>query len=214
MTFAPLPRLSWFCVKRLVTGNKKNCASSLMAHSIGPTGDRLSVDDPGFADVGGPVRHSAGPWHPNFGYGRRGWQASSVPTSRRCPLDTHHCNVPLARSTSHPAPWMLKAVTQPMHEALPTWRKIENLSRSLRDCRAKQGMYAMEKQTIVAAAAIAIALSTFDAGGQLASQAPAPILKEPYSLGFAEFMIFAQIRHSKLWFAGGCAQLGARRLSG
>ena len=60
----------------------------------------------------------------------------------------------------------------------------------------------MEKQTIVAAAAIAIALSTFDAGGQLASQAPAPILKEPYSLGFAEFMIFAQIRHSKLWLAG------------
>jgi hypothetical protein len=60
----------------------------------------------------------------------------------------------------------------------------------------------MKKATIVAAAAIAVASSTFDARGQPDSQAPATIPKEAYSLGFAEFMIFTQIRHSKLWFAG------------
>jgi hypothetical protein len=60
----------------------------------------------------------------------------------------------------------------------------------------------MKKMTIVTTAAIAIALSTFVAGGQPASQPPAPAPKEPYSLGFAEFMIFTQIRHSKLWLAG------------
>lgn len=50
---------------------------------------------------------------------------------------------------------------------------------------------------IVAASILATAMSTFHAGGQ-----PAPAAKEPFSLGFAEVMIFTQIRHAKLWLAG------------
>lgn len=56
------------------------------------------------------------------------------------------------------------------------------------------------KRTSAIAAGMVFSFLTFSAAGQPAPQPTVP--KEPYSLGFAEFMIFTQIRHAKLWVAG------------
>lgn len=56
------------------------------------------------------------------------------------------------------------------------------------------------KSASAIAAAISLSFLTLSAAGQPTPQPTAP--KEPYSLGFAEFMIFTQIRHAKLWIAG------------
>jgi hypothetical protein len=52
-----------------------------------------------------------------------------------------------------------------------------------------------------AAIAAGVSLLTLSASAQPASQPSAP-KEQSYSLGFAEFMIFTQIRHAKLWIAG------------
>ena len=58
----------------------------------------------------------------------------------------------------------------------------------------------MRTLPIVAILALAIALPALEAGGQPAPKRAAA--KQPYSLGLGEFMMFAQIRHAKLWYAG------------